>query len=323
MIHRLNHFLSTKRVLIGTSLMRFSLGTGILFYLLYHYQERHLLWGSEGLWPTEKFMESSGERGIITLFHLSDAPWFLDGIYHIGILAVVMFTIGFRTRLATIFTFLIFWSLYYRNPFITNGGDNIVRIQLFFLLFAQAGTHFSLDRMLSQRRTSSKSRLEPYSSILHNFAVLAMILQLVCLYTTSGIYKIMGSMWQGGTAVYYAMRVQDYVWPGVSEWIWQSEGLIVLLTYSSVLFQVSFPFLLLNRYTKYLALLGAFCFHTGVGLVMNLALFSWYMISFEWLLLTDSEYHRLIKRWKTLYSKGVSLVRRQNMEKESMREWVG
>src|SRR5690606_202147 len=97
-----------------------------------------------------------------------------------------------------------------------------------------------------------KRRLDVYLSILHNAAVCAIAIQLIIVYFTSGIYKVMGSMWQEGTAVYYAMRVQDYIWPGVSEWIWQSETLVVFLTYSSVLFQVAFPFFLLNRYTKYL-----------------------------------------------------------------------
>ncbi|PTX60798.1 putative DCC family thiol-disulfide oxidoreductase YuxK [Melghirimyces profundicolus] len=306
MRERLERFLTTKHLLIGTALTRIGLGAGVLFHLLYHYSERHLLWGGEGLWPTAKFLEGSEERGIWTLFHISESPWFFEGVYHLGILATLMFILGFKTRLATILTFLTVWSLYYRNPFVTNGGDNILRIQLFYLMFAQAGARFSLDRVF--RKNKKPGRAEPCLSILHNAAVVAVILQLLFMYFTSGIYKVMGSMWQEGTAVYYAMRVQDYVWPGVSEWIWSSEARIVFLTYSSVLFQVAFPFLLLNRYTKYLAVAGAFAFHTGVGLMMNLALFSWYMISCEWILLTDRDYRRLARRWQRLRSKGGSLM---------------
>lgn len=305
-VKRLERFLTTKHFLIGTSLMRLSMGLGILFYLLAHYPERHLLWGADGLWPTEKFMEAAEERGIITLFHLSDAPWFFDLIYHGGIVTTVMFILGFRTRLATILTFLLFWSLYYRNSFVTNGGDNIIRLQLFYLIFAQAGTYFSLDRRWIEKR--GKRRLDVYLSILHNAAVCAIAIQLIIVYFTSGIYKVMGSMWQEGTAVYYAMRVQDYIWPGVSEWIWQSETLVVFLTYSSVLFQVAFPFLLLNRYTKYLAVAGALAFHTSVGLMMNLALFSWYMICCEWILLTDRDYRRLARLKSRVFAKGGTLM---------------
>ena len=60
------------------------------------------------------------------------------------------------------------------------------------------------------------------------------------------MYKVMGAYWQEGTALYYATRVQEFHWPGISEWLGESEFLLVLLSYATVFFQVSFPFLLLN-----------------------------------------------------------------------------
>ncbi|SFS30625.1 HTTM domain-containing protein [Marininema halotolerans] len=295
---RVEEFLTTPHLLIGTSLLRVGFGLGLLYLYLYHMSERHLLWGSFGLWPTGPFLEGANVRGVYTLFQWFDSPWFLEGVYFGGILATLLFTIGYRTRLFSIITFVIFWSFYFRNPFITNGGENILRLEMFYLLFANAGAYFSVDhsRKKQRRRLAKAHRLFPYQAALHNFAVAAIALQLLFMYFTAGMYKVMGSMWQNGTAVYYAMRVQDYVWPGISEIVWSSEGLILFLTYSSVLFQIAFPFLLLNRYTKYFAVFGAMFFHLGVGLLMNLMLFSWYMISCEFILLTDRDYRR-IREW--------------------------
>ncbi|OYD06939.1 DCC1-like thiol-disulfide oxidoreductase family protein [Paludifilum halophilum] len=304
MIRRIEDFLTREHMLIGAGLLRMTIGLGILFHLIDHYPERHLLWGEKGLWPIGEFLSGAEERGIYTLFHLSDAPWVFEGIYHGGILVVLLFTLGYRTRITTVCTFILFWSLYYRTPFITNGGDNLVRIVLFFLLFANAGARLSLDRRRRKPPLTGESTLRPFAAVLHNFAVFAIILQLLLLYFNAGIYKVMGSMWQGGTAVYYAMRVQDYFWPGISDRLWQSESLVVFLTYSSVLFQIAFPFLLLNRYTKYAAVIAAFLFHTGVGLMMNLALFSWYMIGCEWILLSDRDYRFWAERARSLGAKG-------------------
>ncbi|MFC4077621.1 DCC1-like thiol-disulfide oxidoreductase family protein [Salinithrix halophila] len=304
-MNRVERFLTREHMLFGTSLLRISMGLGILYFFFYHYSERHLLWGAGGLWPTDAFLAGAEERHILTLFHLSESPWFFEGVYHIGILAALLFTLGYRTRWTTFLTFLVLWSFYYRNPFVTNGGENILRLQLFYLLFANAGAYLSLDaRRQARRRTAKEPGLRPFSSALHNFAVAAIILQLLIMYFTSGIYKVMGSMWQNGTAVYYAMRVQDYVWPGLSEKVWSSEPLVIFLTYSSVLFQIAFPFLLLNRYTKYAAIGGAFLFHIGVGLMMNLALFSWYMISCEWILLSDRDYRFLGDWFRKIRAKG-------------------
>src|SRR5690606_40323374 len=91
----------------------------------------------------------------------------------------------------------------------------------------------------------------------------------------------------------YATRVQEFHWPGISEWLWESEFLLVLLSYATVIFQVSFPFLLLNRITKLIAVGCAVLFHGGIALFMGLIGFSWIMIGSELILLTDKDY-RLI-----------------------------
>ena len=60
-----------------------------------------------------------------------------------------------------------------------------------------------------------------------------------------------------------------------------------------MIFQVSFPFLLLNRITKLIAVGSAVLFHGGIALFMGLIGFSWIMIGSELILLTDKDY-RLI-----------------------------
>src|SRR5690606_37581623 len=163
---------------------------------------------------------------------------------------------------------------------LTNGGDNILRIQLFYLMFAQAGARFSLGALRRRNKPSSgkKGIAGEMSAVLHNAAVLAAVVQLAFLYFTAGMYRVIGSYWQEGTALYYAMRVQEFYWPGISEWIWKSEFLLVFLSYATVIFQVAFPFLLLNRATKLIAVGSAILFHGGIALFMGLTGFSWIMI---------------------------------------------
>ncbi|NEB73298.1 HTTM domain-containing protein, partial [Streptomyces fulvissimus] len=68
---------------------------------------------------------------------------------------------------------------------------------------------------------------------------------------TAGWYKIQGSRWQDGTAVYYPLQLESFSpWPGLSEML-AGQGLLVLaMTYGTVLTQVAFPFALLNRRAK-------------------------------------------------------------------------
>ncbi|SEN58675.1 HTTM domain-containing protein [Lihuaxuella thermophila] len=127
---------------------------------------------------------------------------------------------------------------------------------------------------------------------------MAAIIQLCVMYLTAGLYKLTGSMWLDGTALYYATRTQDYFTPGLSEWLWKNETLLKGMTYATVVYQVLFPILLLYRYTKYLALLAAFAFHAGIAVFMGLIDFSWIMISCELLLLSDREFQMIFKKYK-------------------------
>ena len=295
MSQRLYRFLTTEHLLTGISLARIAYGLFLLFYLISHYAERHLLWGPDGLLPHDAFLEASEARGILTLFHLSGSPGFFELVYHAGFVIAFLYLIGYRTRLVGVLTFILFWSFYFRNPHLTNGGDNILRLQLFYLMFAHAGAHFSVDALRRRKKGSSGDQgiFGDLRALLHNAAVLAAVVQLALLYFTAGMYKVMGSYWQEGTALYYAMRVQEFHWPGISERIWESEFLLVFLSYATVIFQVAFPFLLLNRITKRIAVGSAILFHAGIALFMGLIGFSWIMIGSELILLTDKEY-RLI-----------------------------
>jgi predicted DCC family thiol-disulfide oxidoreductase YuxK len=110
---------------------------------------------------------------------------------------------------------------------------------------------------------------------------------------STGLYKVMGELWQNGTAVYYILRVDEFSWPGVAELIYRNPYLVVLGTYSTVLFEVLFLPALLNRWTRYAAGLAGLVFHAGIALLMGLVTFGWSMLSVYPLLLTDAEYRHL------------------------------
>jgi hypothetical protein len=87
-------------------------------------------------------------------------------------------------------------------------------------------------------------------------------------------------MWQSGTALYYVLRTGEFGWPGYAELIYLNVPLMVALTYLTVAFQVSFPFLFwLNRYTRLMALAVGCMFHLGIAAMMGLITFSLFMIT--------------------------------------------
>lgn len=294
---RVIDFTSRDRFLIGASVFRIVAGLTILYQYLISYYQRHYLFGPDGVWPFDTFLESLAGTRSFSLYAVSRDPLAFEVIFHLGIVVTALWVLGWRTRLLTPLTYVFLWSLHERASFLLDGGDNVLQIVLFYAIFADVGAYFSWDanRLRAARQRGGAQR--QVFAMLHSAALLAFALQLCLVYGVAGLYKVQGELWQSGTAMYYVMRVNEFTWPGYSEYIYLNVPLTIALTYLTVAFQVSFPFMLfLNRWTRRLALLAGFSFHLGIGVFMGLVTFSALMISVELALIADNEY-RQIGRW--------------------------
>ncbi|MER5201621.1 HTTM domain-containing protein [Streptomyces sp. NPDC002825] len=125
-----------------------------------------------------------------------------------------------------------------------------------------------------------RTLLDALANLAHN-AVLAVLMVEVCLiYATAGWYKIQGSRWQEGTALFYPLHL-DYFspWPALSELLGASGIMVMLLTYGTVIVQVAFPFTLFNRKVKNVLLVVMMMEHAGIAVLLGLPVFSLAMIS--------------------------------------------
>ncbi|MFF5283331.1 HTTM domain-containing protein [Streptomyces sp. NPDC012756] len=125
-----------------------------------------------------------------------------------------------------------------------------------------------------------RTLLDALANLAHN-AVLVVIMAEVCLiYSTAGWYKIQGSRWQDGTALFYPLHL-DYFspWPFLSDLLGSSGVMVMLLSYGTVIVQVAFPFTLFNRKVKNVLLVVMMAEHAGIAVLLGLPVFSLAMIS--------------------------------------------
>lgn len=118
-------------------------------------------------------LEPSSQFGRIH-YNLNSSALFFDFIYHLGIVVTIFYLIGYKGRLFSILTYLFFYSLYVRSFHISDGGDNLLIVNMFFLLFANNTAYFSFDSKLNSLhgKGSKQSLIYKLSIIIHNFAVL-------------------------------------------------------------------------------------------------------------------------------------------------------
>jgi hypothetical protein len=117
-------------------------------------------------------------------------------------------------------------------------------------------------------------------NVIHNGAMLVLAAEVCLVYSTAGWYKVQGSRWQDGTALYYPLHLDDFTpWPALSHALAGNDLLVMLISYGTVIVQVAFPFTLFNRRVKNVLLVGMIIEHASIAVVLGLPFFSLAMIA--------------------------------------------
>ena len=125
-----------------------------------------------------------------------------------------------------------------------------------------------------------RALLDMLANLGHNAGLLIIAVEVCLIYATAGWYKVQGSRWQDGTAVYYPMHL-DYFspWPALSHLMASSGLIIMVITYGTVIVQVAFPFTVLNRRVKNVLLALMITEHLSIAVMLGLPVFSLVMIA--------------------------------------------
>ncbi|MFF3832400.1 HTTM domain-containing protein [Streptomyces sp. NPDC002458] len=122
--------------------------------------------------------------------------------------------------------------------------------------------------------------LDVLANLAHNATLFVIMAEVCLIYATAGWYKIQGSRWQDGTAVYYPLKLDYFTpWTGLSGLVASSALLVMVLTYATVIVQVAFPFTLFNRRVKNVLLVLMIGEHAGISVLLGLPFFSMAMIA--------------------------------------------
>ncbi|MDF2260789.1 HTTM domain-containing protein [Streptomyces ferralitis] len=170
----------------------------------------------------------------------------------------------------TVFALVLLW--------VTALGDlsGFWAIALWTALAAQAAWWLVRRHAPGEPRTV----LDMIANLVHGGAMLVIVVEVCLVYATAGWYKIQGSRWEDGTALYYPLHLNDFTpWPALSHALAGNGLIVMLITYGTVIVQVAFPFTLFNRRVKNVLLAVMMCEHAGIAVVLGLPFFSLAMIA--------------------------------------------
>ncbi len=211
----------------------------------------------------------------INLFHLLPAgdTWVI-ALFALFLLAALCLTLGLFTRFSAFLLWLALLSVHKRNPLMMTNGSIFMQIACFYLIFSRAGDAFSLDRLI-RKKQGGVSVPPPLSA---PWAQRLIQIQLATLYFWTFYWKIHGSQWLDGTAVYYVARMEEF-WRFRIPFLFDHLLTIKLLTWGTLLFEFSLGVLIWFRPLRIPLIAAGIFFHFMLDLTLNIPYFQWAMIT--------------------------------------------
>jgi hypothetical protein len=207
-----------------------------------------------------------------------------------GLVAVAL-AAGYRTPLAAFASWLLLHSLHGRNYLILQGGDAFLRVMLFWGMFLPLGARWSVDAARASARDRPPDRV-------HSLAAAAYIIQICFVYWFTAALKSDPVWWRDGTAVYYALSIEQFATP-LGKYMLNFPELLRVLTFATLALEVLGPLLLFVPFftgaIRFGVVVSFTLFHlVGLGLCLELGPFP-YVCAVAWLALLPTWFWE--RRW--------------------------
>lgn len=273
------------------SMLRVLAGAMLFYTHLVWSRDLNAFFGPNGWLPLEVMNEiHEGRTAIWSLFnHIqsNSALWAL----HIGALVVFFcLMIGLFSRVMAVLAYVLAMSYANRvTPGAYFGLDKINCLLAMYLMLGPCGARYSLDRLWRMRRGRS-TEIVPSSTA--TIAIRLIQLHLCIVYLFSGLGKLQGIPWWDGEAVWMSVANMEYQTLDLT-WLASHTWLYNLLTHVTVFWEITYCFLIWNRYARPWVLFLAVCVHGGIAVALGLATFGIVMIIANAAFLSPALVHRI------------------------------
>ncbi len=269
-----NRFFFAEQSPTPIALFRIAYGTAVIA-TLWLLRPDWLAWYGPHAWislPTMQALEPGRRLNLFTVIPQSDAG--IYGLFWAFLGSAMLLTIGLLTRINAVVVFLCLTSIQQRNLFILHGGDTFLRVTGFFLIFAPAGAAFSVDRLIRIWRGKEGMCVRLRSP----WAQRMIQIQLAFLYLTSFCWKLKGSAWLQGTALFYVYHLDALKRFPVPGWL-LNPAMLKVGTWSAIALEFSLGVLIWVKDLRYILLALGLLFHLSLEYSLNIPMFQWDVLS--------------------------------------------
>lgn len=263
---------------------RFLLGLILFLFYLSRTLDLDFFYSDQGVLPLSAVADiipSQYRLSLLFYFKNSFSIFVLHSLFLVSLLTMAL---GVFPRISAGVSLILHLSFLHRNMGVGYGVDSISTFLLFCLSFANSESGGAV------------------SSIFESLAFRLLQLQVCIIYGYSGFEKLKGMLWWRGEALWYALANVQITRFDFS-WISHFPLMIVIGTYSTVLWEVYFPIAVwIKPVRKYVLVFGVFL-HLAIAITVYIPYFAALMISTYVLFLDLDRLNRLTfyvgQAWKT------------------------
>jgi hypothetical protein len=255
--------LAVVRIAFGVVVLAWTAGAGHDLFAFY---------SGSGLLPEQQDLGQvvgSGAWGPLGTFTGDTA---LVVTYFALFVASVMLLVGLKTRVAAVIVFVGLMALTRRNIWVLDSGDPLMRSIAFFLMFAPSGAALSVDQLIAARRGKGGAWDLPLRA---PWALRLLQIQLSVLYLSAVWFKAGGETWRDGTAVSYALRIENLQRFPLPDALTTSELMSNLFTFGTLAVELALGILVWNRRLRPWVLLAGVGLHLGIDYAIRVGFFSY------------------------------------------------
>lgn len=232
--------------------------------------------------PTPTSIRWSILRGV-------ESPEAVTAVLATWAIAAAFLLVGVLPRLSALVAWMLSVSIIGINNYLHNSGDNVRNIELFYLMLCPCAAVWSLHSRYHRR-----ADVPDGPTYVHAWPVRLLFVQLMIIYFFNGVYKLLGTHWRDGDVMHYVLC--NLAWTRFSyAQLPLPSAAIQFLTWSTLVWELTFPLLVMIPRIRTVALWIGIGFHVGTAFSLQLCAFPLYMIC---MYLPLVPWERYVDRWR-------------------------
>lgn len=198
-------------------------------------------------------------------------PMVVTTVFVVLLLGCLALTVGWYTRVAAVVVWLGVLSVENANTLVGNSGDGLIRNLAFFMMFAPSGAALSVDRWRGHRGHRDTFWEFPERA---PWALRLVQVQISVGYLSAVWHKVQSELWREGTAVSYALRIEDISRFPAPGFVTGSPVLIEAMTFGTLACELSLGILIWNRAARPWVIPLGIALHLGIDYAILIGFFS-------------------------------------------------